>query len=555
MSNIKFFALGGLDERGKNLYCLEVDNNIFLFDAGVKKPGKGILGIDVVVASYDYLKENKNRIKGIFISKAADFSSGGVSYLLKDLPINVYASDLSIKAIEISLNLFKIKNKSNLLKQIKSKDVLDFGDVSVEVFSTTSNIPNSFGFAVKTKAGVIIYTGDYIFDAKADRGFEFDMQHLNSITKNNEILLLLSDSATASRKGYTAPNHKITPYIERAVQESKGRIILACYEQDIQKIKELLQLLDGEKRFVGIYGQTLYELLKMMIEKKQINLKGIKIVSLKEAAKMDNSIILVSGSGERLYSRLIKIATSNDENLEINETDTIVLATPPDPGSELNHANVLDELARTIAKVVPLSDKKVWTMSASYEDIKLMTSICKPKYFIPLRGLYKEFVKARDAAVEAGVKEENVIIIDNGQVVNFENGKLTKTNKNIKVSDTYVDGIGVGDIGSVVLKERNQLATDGVAIIGASVDAKSKKILSLIDTQLRGVIFIQESSSIFKKMQSIVTDILEKNRKKHESEQVYDLNGIKGEIRKAMADIIKNETGKTPIILVTINEL
>lgn len=555
MAKINFFALGGLDERGKNLYCIDIEKNIFIFDAGTKNPERGILGIDVVIPNFDYLKNNFAKIKGIFITKPSDECSEAITYILKELSLPIYGSYLTCNILKFHLQRFKVKWKEECFNIINSKDIINFDLCKIEVFSTTTNMPNSFGFALHTPDGIIIYTGDYIFDAKADYNFATDLQHLNKIISKNNVLLFLSEASSASRRDYTAPNHKIKNYIEQAVKETKGRIILACFDQDLHKINELFDLVRKNNISVGIYGQTLLESLKVLSNNKKLNFSGINLKGLQEAVKEKKSLIIVTGSGERLYSRLIKIAYGNDDILDIKESDTIILATPPNPGSELNHANVLDELARTVAKTIALSDKKVWTMTASYEDIKLMSSIIKPKYFIPVKGLYKDFVQAKMAVIEAGINSENIFIIDNGEVIEFINGKYIKKNNKIKTSDLYVDGIGVGDIGAVILNERKQLATDGVVIVGVSIDSKTKELISLIDTQMRGVIYIQENNDIFRKMQKVIIEIINKYHKKNISGNIYDINEVKNEIRLIISLFVKAETGKSPIILVIVNEI
>ncbi|WP_338991977.1 ribonuclease J [Spiroplasma endosymbiont of Seladonia tumulorum] len=555
MAKINFFALGGLDERGKNLYCIEVEQDIFIFDAGTKNPERGILGIDVVIPNFDYLKENRTRIKGVFITKPSDECSEALTYILKELALPVYGNDLTCNILKFHLQRFKVRGKEECFHVINAKDILDFGLCKVEVFSTTTNMPNSFGFALHTPDGTIIYTGDYIFDAKADPNFATDLQHLNQIIAKNKVLLFLSEASSASRRDYTAPNHKIKNYVERAVKETENRIILACFDQDLHKISELFDLVRENNISVGIYGQTLLESLKVLSDSKKLNFNGINLKGLQEAVKEEKSLIIVTGSGERLYSRLIKIASGNDDILDIKESDTIILATPPNPGSELNHANVLDELARTVAKTIALSDKKVWTMTASYEDVKLMSSIINPKYFVPVKGLYKDFVQAKMAAIEAGINPEHIFIVDNGEGLEFIDGEYTKKSNKVKTADLYVDGIGVGDIGAVVLNERKQLATDGVVIIGVSIDSKTKELVSLIDTQMRGVIYIQENNDIFHKMQKVIIEIIEKHYKKAVVGEMYDVNEVKNEIRSTISSFVKTETGKTPIILAIVNEI
>lgn len=360
MSTINFFALGGLDERGKNLYCVEVDKDIFIFEAGTKHPERGILGIDVVIPNLDYIKENKKRIKAIFISKPGHESSEAITYILKHASIPIYANDLTTFIMKFQLQRLKVRNKDECFNTIRDKQIIEFGNNSVEVFRTTTNYPESFGFALHTSDGTIVYTGDYIFDSTAFTSFTTDLQHLARISKK-EVLLLLSDSQSATRRDYTAPNHKIATSIERAVKEAKGRVFLACFEQDFHKIAELFTILRELDRPVAIYGQTLYETIKYMKNSKRLNtlLSDIEIKPLNEVKNKENGVIIVTGSGERLYTRLAKMAMDNDEMVDIKDSDTIILASPPSPGKELNHANTLDELARANCKTIALSDKRI----------------------------------------------------------------------------------------------------------------------------------------------------------------------------------------------------
>lgn len=359
MAQIIFFALGGLDERGKNLYCLDINKEIYIFDAGVKKPEKGILGIDTVMPNFDFLKNNFQRIKGIFISKSSDECSEAVKYIIKELMIPIYGSNLTCNILKFHLQRLKIKIKENIFHPIKEKDIINFGDCQIEVFSTTTCMLNSFGYAIYTPDGTIIYSGDYIFDAKANKSFTTNMQHLNQIFSKNKVLLLLTEASTASRNGYTAPKHEIKKYVERVIKENQGRIIFACFDQDLHKINEIFNLIREININVGIYGQTLIESLKIIEKEAQINMNGINIKPLYNVVKLKKSVIIITGNREKLYTRLIKIANGYDNIINIKNNDTIILATPPNPGSELNHANVLDELTRTNAKVIPLSSKHI----------------------------------------------------------------------------------------------------------------------------------------------------------------------------------------------------
>lgn len=557
MAKIKAFALGGLDERGKNLFIIEVNDDIFIFDCGSKYPEREALGVDTVIADFTYIKQNKDRVKGIFITKAADDCIGGLPYLLKELNnLTIYASHLAGFMIIEKLKKFKVNFNLEKIKIINFKDIIKFGSNEVEVFQTTSSIPGSFGYALRTLDGTIIYTGDYIFDSEAQNQFGMDLEHLSKIAQD-KILLLLSESGYASRINFTAPNHKIRRWVENVFKENKGRLILGCYEQDLYKINEMLDLaVECDRNIVAFYGQTLNDILNEAKKVKYLNPNNkITIVPLEKAIAINKDtqqpIIFVTGSGERLYARLIKITTGDDQLLKINDNDIVILSNPPVPGNELSYAAVLDELARTNAKVISISDKQVWDIKASYEDIKLMVNIMKPQFFIPIKTLHKNFVNAAKAAIEAGVASNNVLIKDNGQIIEFNDGKLAPSQPDIPNRDVFVDGIGIGDIGAVVLNERKQLSREGAIIAGVTLDRKTKAIVSLIDIQMRGVIYITEESILISEMQKKIEEIIANHRKKEN----FELQDVKKEIKLALQQICRSETAKSPMILAIINEV
>ncbi|ASP28607.1 ribonuclease J [Spiroplasma corruscae] len=557
MEEIKFMALGGQDERGKNLFIVSVGEQLFIFDSGMKFPERSVLGIDVVIPNFDFLKENVKKIKGIFISNPSSSNAGSISYILRDIDVPVYCNELTTIVLKYRNLKYRIKNRENNFKIIKDKDVLKFDkDVSVEVFRTTSMFPESFGFAIHTKVGSIVYAGDYIMDGTEQSYFSTDMNHLTQISKKG-VLSLISDSEFASRNGYTVPNHRIEKFITGPMKDKKKRLILGLFEEDVFKLFEIINQAKQNDRKIAIYGKTIAKVLESKTIQESLKFYEENIITTDEFMKSTDGILLITGAGDLLYSRLAKIAAGNDDTVEFTENDTIILATPPSSGVEKRHAEILDELARTNAKLISLSDRNIWTMRASYEDIKLMTRIMKPKSFIPVKGLHKDFLSAEQAAIEAGVIPENIALIKNGQVLKINHdGKLVISNQKIKNADIFVDGIGAGDIGAIVLNERKQLATDGAVIIGANLNDKTKELCSLIDIQMRGVVYIVDDNPIFKLMQKQIVDILNKAREEWKIKpDSFDLNQIKKDIVSKVRSILRQETGKQPIVLVIVNEL
>lgn len=590
MAKIKVFALGGLDERGKNLYVVEVNDKIFVFDAGIRLPEREILGIDIIIPDYTYLKENKQRIQGIFISKPSDDAFGALPYVLKDFnkikpeyKVPIFTSKLTDFMIKQKLERFRFINQNEILiKTIEPGQKVSFDNIFIKTFKTTTSIPGSLGFVLTVNNGennklneTIVYTGDYIFDGEHRNDFTTDIQHLASVSKN-EVLLLISEATCATRKSFTAPKHKIQTIIEPVLKEAPGRVILACYDQDLYRVSEILNAIKetDSKRKIAVYGATLYDILLKVNDLNAFNIDKSQIINLAQTIGTKDTVIIVTGSGERLFTRMNKIAIGNDDYLKLEPKDTIILATPPIPGNELAHAALLDDLARTDVQVVNISEKQAWSLNASYEDIKLMVNIIEPKYFLPVKGLYKDFVAAQAAAIDAGVLHNNALIHDNGEVITFENGKLvdnfvkpvnatrflrfsdknttTKTTDNlIKTGDVYVDGIGVGDIGSIVISERKQLQRDGILITGVTINRKTKEIVSLIDAQMRGVVYLTNNEEMLKKLQNIIINVIEK----YKTNTAFSLSEVKTKMKSDLQDYIKKETGKIPMILTVVNEI
>ncbi|AVP49305.1 ribonuclease J [Williamsoniiplasma luminosum] len=556
MSDIRFFALGGQDERGKNLYILEVDNDLFILDAGIKFPEKGIFGVDVVIPNFEFLKENKERIKGIFISNCSAYNMGSVVYLCKEINLPIYCNEITSHVLKIKAQRSRLKNIEQNLNMIQDKQILKFGNVKVEVFRTTSSTPQSFGYAFHTDKGIIVYAGDYIIDGQEQSYFSTDFRHLSNIGEAG-VLALISDAETASRSGFTVPNHTITNYISAPFKEKKTKIAVGLFEEDIFKLGEIVTVAKENGRKIAVYGDTMKAVLESNLICDNFCIKPEDLISNEEYMKSENGVLIIAGNGDVLYSKLAKIANGNDNVVEFGEKDLIIIATPPAPGIEKRHAQILDELARTDARVVALSDKNIWSMHASYEDIKVMTSIMKPKYFVPIKSLYKDFLRAEQAAIDAGVESQNVGIIDNGEILILSKNHLAISEENIKkTNDVYVNGFEIADIGNVVLNERKQLATDGVIIVGATLDARNKELISLLDIQIRGVIYIKDDGVIFNLLQKAIESIIIKGQEQFkENPKAYDIAELKKEMVSKIRSTIKQESGKQPMALVIINEI
>lgn len=556
MKEINFFALGGQDEKGKNIFCIEIENEIYIFDCGLKYPEKTQLGIDQVVPNFTYLKENENKIKGVFLSNPSIYNAGGIGNLLKELPnVTVYCSEIAVDLLRERITKQKIKHNASSYKTIKNKDVIKFANAEIHVFKATASFPNTYGFAIVTDQGTIVYMGDYMIQANSEYSFEADTLWVNGLSKQG-VLAFISDSEYAERIDFTMPNHRIQKYIKGPMKDLSSRLIIGIFEEDIYKVYEIIKEAKDAGRKVAVYGKTMFNIVNSKLVQTDLDLQPGDIIQTSEIEKYPNCVVIINGTGDALYSRLEKMANESEDFISFNEKDFIILATPPIAGVEKRHAQALDELARTNARVMSLSDRTLWTMRASFEDIKLMTHIFRPRYFIPIKGLFKNFLLAEKAAIEAGVDEKNTLLISNGQLLKANNGKIVFGNKKIKAGDSFVNAIGAGGVSSIVINERHQLAANGVLVMGVNIDYKTKQIVSLIDIQMRGLIYVFEDSPIFKLTQKLVADeifIAASEFKKNPKN--FSLDEIKKSLQFKIGTIVKQETGKKPIVLIAINEI
>ena len=555
-NKFKILGLGGFNEIGKSMYCIEYNQKIFIFDAGSTNPSKNILGVDTVIPKYDYLINNAHKIVGFFITSPDDYLSNAIPYLEKDLKINVYANQATVNFIEgHSERLYKNKkrNKPNYTI-IKEQEIIKLCEgVSLEAFNTTSKFPDSLGYSLKTKDGNIIYVSDMIFDSTIDKGYNANLKHLQKIGSEDN-LLFMCGSSNAYNKTYTAPHYKIKHIINRALKQVGKRSIIACFEDNLYRLKEICEaLVDNKINKVLIYGSTLFKVMSYYANQNKY-FKGIQFYNYKKSKVSDinNMHIIVSGNIDKLYTRIIKIAT-NTTNIILDRRDKFILAIPPSAGLELNYANILDEIARTNTSCTAIGRKDVIEMKASYEDIKQMCDIFKPKYFLPTNTFYKNFIYANKAAVEAGLNPKHTFCLENGQILelkkDFYNLRL-KTK--IKVGDKFVDPLISDSKGFSVIQERQQMANNGIVVIGANLNSKTKKLISSVDVQLRGVIYLKDASQTIKNIIELTTKIIINHSSFKEN---WDFNNLKQDIRNSIFRYVRKITGKIPIMLIVINEV
>lgn len=548
MSKIKIFSLGGLNEIGKNMYIVEVDQDIFIFDAGLKYADDKMLGIDYIIPNYDYLKENKERIVGMFITHGHDEHMGAIADILVDIPnIPVYATSFTLEIIKNDLIDAGIPTEN--LKLIKPHRKIKFGKNSIFPISLTHSVPDTVGYVLYTESGTIFYTGNFIFDPTMTGSYKTDIGKLAYVGKQG-VLCLLSESLYADKRGFTSPNHRVSSIIRETLSKNEGRIFFNTFQNHLYRIQELLTEINQTNRKIVIMGKHLEKTIIKAIDMKYIDFDKSKIATIQHVND-DNVVILISDEREKPYSNIGRIVRGFDKFVKITEDDTVLFAAPVYDGLEKSATKIFDDISKIGANLVLLPTNKYLEHNASSEDLMLMLDLIKPKYYFPVIGEYRHQVENAKIAIKAGIPEKNVLLKLNGQVVEFENGKLLDTNEKVKVDDILIDGKNAGDIGEIVLKDRESLSENGVVIVTATLSKTTKKIIAGPEILTRGFIFVKENIDLIKEAEKYSLEVINENIK---NKQV-DFNNVKMGIRDKLGKFLYKETGCQPMILVVLQEI
>ena len=559
---VKILPLGGQAEMGKSMYCIEIKDKIFILDAGFRFPEINKLGIDIIIPSFDYLKENASRVVAIIITHGHDDVMGALPYLLEAVNAPIYAPALTADLIDQMLKRHKKHNNFKInyqLNRVKRNDSIEIEGVPVEFFPVTHSIPGSVGVALWTRDGYIVYCGEFIIDFGAPEGFRCDIQKMMEIGKKG-VLALLCESSYSKNSGYTSPKHKLTDKIDNIFEDSERRIIISSYAQNIFRTKEIVELTKKYNRKIVFYGRDKYDSTNSIVrigqrlKKAVINIPKEIIAFSTDIGKKgidDDLVVLLSGTPQRIYHDINDIIDGGDEYLKLNENDTFIVASPVVPGTEKIANRAINELYKTDSNIHVLKNKELTSMHASQEDVKVIIQIFNPTYFIPIKGEYQHFISNMEVAMSMQVLQENIPIIDNGEILTFKNGVLEDYRDTIEVEDVMIDGIGVGDVGDKVIDDRIQLSNDGVVVIGVTIDSKKREIIANTDVQSRGFVYLKDSEHIIKG----VIDIAEKCVAQMKGDYTLEAIEVRQEIKDKASKYIAKETGKRPVILPIIIEV
>ena len=548
MSKIKLFSLGGLNENGKNMFVMEIDDDILVFEAGLKYSDECTLGIDYIIPNIDYLKQNVKRIKGVFLTHGHDENVGALVDIYKYLDnVKVYGSKFTMDIVKKEFESYRV-DTTNLV-EIKVNKAITIGSVKVFPVSLSHSIPDNFGYAVYTNDGVIFYGSDFVFDAVMRGSYQTDIGKLAYIGKQG-VLCLLSESIYADRTGYTTPNHRIEGLIAKTLNKAPGRIIFNVLNSHLYRIQELFnEVMKTDKKIV-IMGKRLQNIVNYSLDNGYLHIDR-KFIGDLSNLNDKNAIILNTNEREKPYANMIRIINGYDKFIKIESTDTVFLATPIYEGREKTFYKMLDDIAKIGADSVILSPKKYLSYHASSEDLMMMLELMQPKYYFPIKGEYRNQVANANLAEMVGIPPENIILKENGYVATFENGELVEDYLKIPTGSISIDGDSSDDIGEVVLKDRELLSQNGIIIITATMNKKTKKILVGPEILTRGFIYVKDSTEIIDKIKEICSKIITENTYPN----YIDYTKIKNTIREQLSNYLFNATGNKPMIITVMQEL
>lgn len=547
--NTKVFALGGLGEVGKNMYCVMTDNEIIITDVGITFPSNELPGIDYIIPDFTFLKKNENKIKALFITHGHEDHIGGIPYLLQTVNIPaIYAPNQAVGLIRKKLEDRDLHYKNLYVYTEKSK--IKFKTMSVEFFRTTHSIPDSHGIAITTPNGTIVTTGDFKFDL-TPIGPMSNLQKMAAIGAKG-VTLLLSDSTNALNTGFSVSESQVDETLSELFIEHHGRIIIATFASNIYRLKHIVDTCKRNNRRIAIFGRSMENNIEISLNEGYIKHKEI-FVTPEEANSLppDKVCLLCTGSQGEPLAALSRIANGSHRQIKLQPDDLIIFSSSAIPGNALSISKIINKLYLQGVKVctnASLSDVHT-SGHGSQEELKLMLRLFQPKYFMPFHGEYRMLKQHADLAVECGIPRENTFVLENGDVLSLYKGKIIKEGK-VTAGDVYIDGNRIGEIGSAVMKDRKLMSSDGIVVVIANIDTKNNKLLGNANITSRGFVLIQENIDFLKELEQISNKAINSKIGKH-----INYNEIKSEIISQLSDYIYEKTGRNPIILPVIMDI
>lgn len=546
-ARLSVIPLGGVGEIGKNMTVYGYGNDLIVVDAGLKFPEEEMLGVDAVIPDITYLVENRDKVRGILLTHGHEDHIGALPYVLKSLNVPVYGTRLTLGLVENKLKEHGLADSVKLIT-IDGNSRIQLGAFKVSFFYLNHSIPDTGGFAIDTPEGLVIHTGDFKFDHTPVDGRPADFHKLAAYGAKG-VLALVADSTNAERPGFTPSERTVGAKIDEIIGQAPGRVILATFASNIHRIQMIIEAAERHGRKVAVVGRSMVNNIQIAMQLGYLTVRRNTMIDADDIGKVppDKLVILSTGSQGEPMSALTRMARSAHRKVEILPGDTVVLASSPIPGNERSVARTVDQLMRVGANVIYQGVHV--SGHGSQEELKLMLNLVRPKYFLPVHGEFRMQRQHADLATAIGVDPENIFILDNGDVVEFENG-VARQAARVTAGTVLIDGLGVGDVGNIVLRDRKLLSQDGILVVVVTLAKQTGAILSGPDIISRGFVYVRESEALLDEANKLVAATLEKMV----AENINEWSSLKTAVRDTLGRFLYEQTRRRPMILPIIME-
>ncbi|MFY3793341.1 ribonuclease J [Ureibacillus sp. MALMAid1270] len=546
---IRVIPLGGVGEIGKSMYVVEIDDELFVVDSGLMFPEDEMLGIDIVIPDITYLEENKQRVKGIFLTHGHEDAIGSIAYVLQKVQAPVYGSKLTIALAKEHLKDLPVPHPIKFF-EVTNRSRMNFNSTYVTFFHVTHSIPDALAIVFHTSEGAIVYTGEFKFDQSAKGKYKPDIAKMAQLGEEG-VFLLLSESTEAERPGYTTSETVIEDKLAKLFYSAPARILVAVYASNFIRIQQVFTHAQQANRKVALIGKSLEKVINIGVNLGYLTIDEETLIPVQDIHKYndDELIIIVTGNQGEPLDALDKIVKKQHRDIRIKDTDTVLITFTPSPGMEIQIGTAMNNLAKAGATVMT-ADKKIHVSGhGSQEDLKFMLNILKPKYLIPIQGEYRMLIAHSKIAQAVGMQKSQIFIADKGDIVEYKNGKMRMSGR-VHAGNVLIDGIGVGDVGNIVLRDRKLLSQDGIFIIVVTLNRAQKKIASGPEIISRGFVYVRESEELIVEATEIARGVIEK----YVAKDTFEWTNIKQEIRDTLNAFLFQQTKRRPMIIPIIME-
>ncbi|MBH0329426.1 ribonuclease J [Brevibacillus brevis] len=548
---LSIFALGGVYEIGKNMYGIQYGDEIVLIDCGSKFPDESYLGIDLIIPDISYLLENQEKVRALIVTHGHEDHIGGIPYFLRQLNVPVYGTRLTLGLIELKLKEHNLLHQSTLIS-IDRDSTISFGSLTISFFQTNHSIPDCLGVVFETKAGAIVHTGDFKFDLTPVHKQSPDLHRMAEIGQKG-VLALLSESTNAERPGFTPSEKHVGDRLLEAFSKAQQKIFVSTFASNVYRLQQVIDAVEATNRKLALLGRSMVNVVKIASEQGYLYIPEGMLVEIEEVGELDPArvAILCTGSQGEPMAALSRLSTSGYRHVKVERGDTVILSSSPIPGNERNVARIVDNLFIMGANVIYGSGTGMHVSGHGFqEELKLMLTLMKPQYFIPIHGEYRMLHQHRQLAESVGVDFESIFIINNGDVVDIQDGVAVQERK-IPAGNTLVDGLGIGDVGNGILRDRKHLSEDGILVIVVTRSKTDGKILSGPDLISRGFIHAPESEGLLEEATRLASEVITNLQEAN----VSQWNRLKQGMRESIGKFVYAKTKRRPMILPIIMDV